>query len=227
MNVSGHRITTIEVESALVDHKSVAEAAVVGKNDPITGQAIFAFVILQVGIEADRRAGRRAARARRQGHRADRQAEVPDVHAGPAQDPVRARSCAACCATSPKAGHWATRRRSPMRASSRRSGPTVRLGGGLSVPFDFLKRNKRKPDAPATDAPRDAPSGRQPGRGDRVRRPDRGVADRRRDGDPRPAVRRPQQARGRSRSRTSSGHRSTAPQPLVARRASRRSIRTT
>jgi len=47
MNVSGHRISTIEVESALVDHKSVAEAAVVGKNDPITGQAIFAYVILR------------------------------------------------------------------------------------------------------------------------------------------------------------------------------------
>jgi len=51
MNVSGHRISTIEVESALVDHKSVAEAAVVGKNDPLTGQAIFAFVILRKGIE--------------------------------------------------------------------------------------------------------------------------------------------------------------------------------
>jgi acetyl-CoA synthetase len=47
MNVAGHRISTIEVESALVDHQSVAEAAVVGKNDPVTGQAIFAFVILK------------------------------------------------------------------------------------------------------------------------------------------------------------------------------------
>jgi acetyl-CoA synthetase len=53
MNVSGHRISTIEVESALVDHKAVAEAAVVGKNDPLTGQAIFAFVIPKVGIEAN------------------------------------------------------------------------------------------------------------------------------------------------------------------------------
>ncbi len=53
MNVSGHRISTIEVESALVDHKSVAEAAVVGKNDPLTGQAIFAFVIPKVGVTAD------------------------------------------------------------------------------------------------------------------------------------------------------------------------------
>src|SRR6185312_1663675 len=47
MNVSGHRISTIEVESALVDHKSVAEAAVVGKTYPITGKAIFDYVILR------------------------------------------------------------------------------------------------------------------------------------------------------------------------------------
>jgi acetyl-CoA synthetase len=47
MNVAGHRISTTEVESALVDHRSVAEAAVVGKKDDITGQAIFAFVILK------------------------------------------------------------------------------------------------------------------------------------------------------------------------------------
>jgi acetyl-CoA synthetase len=51
MNVSGHRLSTIEVESALVDHKAVAEAAVVGKNDPITGQAIFAYVILRGGVD--------------------------------------------------------------------------------------------------------------------------------------------------------------------------------
>jgi acetyl-CoA synthetase len=51
MNVSGHRISTIEVESALVDHKAVAEAAVVGKNDPITGQAIFAYVILRGTVD--------------------------------------------------------------------------------------------------------------------------------------------------------------------------------
>jgi acetyl-CoA synthetase len=52
MNVSGHRISTIEVESALVDHRAVAEAAVVGRNDPISGQAIFAYVILRTGHEA-------------------------------------------------------------------------------------------------------------------------------------------------------------------------------
>ncbi len=45
MNVSGHRISTTEVESALVDHPAVAEAAVVGANDAVTGQAIMAYVI--------------------------------------------------------------------------------------------------------------------------------------------------------------------------------------
>jgi acetyl-CoA synthetase len=47
MNVSGHRISTAEVESALVGHSGVAEAAVVGATDDTTGQAIVAFVILQ------------------------------------------------------------------------------------------------------------------------------------------------------------------------------------
>ena len=52
MNVSGHRISTTEVESALVSHDAVAEAAVVGAKDDLTGQAIVAFVILRGGVEA-------------------------------------------------------------------------------------------------------------------------------------------------------------------------------
>ncbi|MFB9906245.1 acetate--CoA ligase [Allokutzneria oryzae] len=52
MNVSGHRISTTEVESALVSHAKVAEAAVVGATDPTTGQGIVAFVILRGGVEA-------------------------------------------------------------------------------------------------------------------------------------------------------------------------------
>lgn len=51
MNVSGHRISTTEVESALVSHASVAEAAVVGAKDDTTGQGIVAFVILRAGHE--------------------------------------------------------------------------------------------------------------------------------------------------------------------------------
>ena len=53
MNVSGHRISTTEVESALVSHPSVAEAAVVGANDATTGQAIIAYVTLRGGEQVD------------------------------------------------------------------------------------------------------------------------------------------------------------------------------
>lgn len=51
LNVSGHRIGTMEVESALVDHQSVAEAAVIGKTHEIKGHAITAFVTLKEGVE--------------------------------------------------------------------------------------------------------------------------------------------------------------------------------
>ena len=51
MNVSGHRISTTEVESALVSHEAIAEAAVVGAADAITGQGIVAFVILRGGVD--------------------------------------------------------------------------------------------------------------------------------------------------------------------------------
>jgi acetyl-CoA synthetase len=52
MNVSGHRISTMEVESALVDHPAVAEAAVIGRTHEIKGQAIAAFVTVKAGIQA-------------------------------------------------------------------------------------------------------------------------------------------------------------------------------
>ncbi|MEZ5133948.1 MAG: hypothetical protein R2699_02480 [Acidimicrobiales bacterium] len=51
MNVSGHRISTTEVESALVDHQAVAEAAVVGATDAVTGQAIVGYIILKQRFE--------------------------------------------------------------------------------------------------------------------------------------------------------------------------------
>jgi acetyl-CoA synthetase len=53
MNVAGHRISTTEVESALVAHDGVAEAAVVGRSDEVTGQAIVAFVTLRSGVTGD------------------------------------------------------------------------------------------------------------------------------------------------------------------------------
>jgi acetyl-CoA synthetase len=55
LNVAGHRIGTMEVESALVDHASVAEAAVVGRADEMKGQAIAAFVTVKDGIVANER----------------------------------------------------------------------------------------------------------------------------------------------------------------------------
>jgi acetyl-CoA synthetase len=55
LNVAGHRIGTMEVESALVDHPSVAEAAVVGRADEMKGQAIAAFVTVKDGIVANER----------------------------------------------------------------------------------------------------------------------------------------------------------------------------
>jgi acetyl-CoA synthetase len=57
MNVSGHRISTTEVEHALVSHPSVAEAAVVGANDPTTGQAIVAFVTPRGSVAEDESSG--------------------------------------------------------------------------------------------------------------------------------------------------------------------------
>ena len=51
INVSGHRIGTAEIESALVDHQSVAEAAVVGYPHEIKGQGIYAYVTLKNGVQ--------------------------------------------------------------------------------------------------------------------------------------------------------------------------------
>jgi acetyl-CoA synthetase len=65
MNVSGHRISTTEVESALVSHPSVAEAAVVGAADETTGQGIVAFVILRGDVAQDEAKGADAIRALR------------------------------------------------------------------------------------------------------------------------------------------------------------------
>ena len=62
MNISGHRISTTEVEHALVGHPSVAEAAVVGASDATTGQAIVAFVTVKGASEAEGEAGERLVR---------------------------------------------------------------------------------------------------------------------------------------------------------------------
>ena len=114
MNVSGHRISTIEVESALVDHPSVAEAAVCGRNDALTGQAIVAFVTLKGGEEGT----------------VERLEELRNhvaMKIGPIAKPAnivfrpnfrrraRERSCGGFCVTWPRSGRSATQRRSPIR----------------------------------------------------------------------------------------------------------------
>lgn len=52
MNVSGHRLSTAEIEAALIEHAAIAEAAVVGVADELTGQAVNAFVAIKDGFEA-------------------------------------------------------------------------------------------------------------------------------------------------------------------------------
>ena len=90
LNVAGHRIGTMEVESALVDHPSVAEAAVVGRPHEIKGQAVAAFVTLERrGRRASEGAGGRAQGARGAEDRRHRPARRHHLHGRPAQDPVR------------------------------------------------------------------------------------------------------------------------------------------
>ena len=89
INVSGHRLGTAEVESALVAHPKVAEAAVVGCPHDIKGQGIYAYVTLKSGERAERRAAQGTDRACAQGNRPDRDARLPAVGAGPAEDALR------------------------------------------------------------------------------------------------------------------------------------------
>ena len=86
MNVSGHRISTIEVESALVDHPRVAEAAVCGRSDATTGQAIVAYVTLKGGDDGLGRDARGAPQPRRAQDRRDREAGEHRLHARAAED---------------------------------------------------------------------------------------------------------------------------------------------
>ena len=120
MNVSGHRISTTEVESALVVHPTVAEAAVVGATDEITGQGIVAFVILR-GDAADDEAEGEALVKELRDHVAKEIGPIAKprqimVVAGAAQDPLRQDHAPAAArhrreprrsATSPR---WPTRR---------------------------------------------------------------------------------------------------------------------
>ena len=86
MNVSGHRLSTTEIESALVSHPAVAEAAVVGGPDPVTGEAINAFVILRLGNEPSKALGEELRKHVAHKISPIAKPEVADVRARPAQD---------------------------------------------------------------------------------------------------------------------------------------------
>ena len=89
MNVSGHRLSTTEIESALVSHPKVAEAAVVGAKDEDTGQAVCAFVILRDEAgDGGEDIVERAAQARPQGDRPDRHPAPDHDRPRAAQDPL-------------------------------------------------------------------------------------------------------------------------------------------
>ena len=109
MNISGHRISTTEVESALVSHPAVAEAAVVGAADEMTGQGIVAFVILRgTAVDTgDALVGElKATTSPRRSARSPSPSGSSSCRNCPRPGP--ARSCADCSATSPRTATSAT-----------------------------------------------------------------------------------------------------------------------
>ena len=129
LNVAGHRIGTMEVESALVDHQDVAEAAVVGKKHDVKGQAIAAFVTLKDGIEAS---DAKIDELKRHVTKKIGVVARPDEILWSPDLPRRAlgRSCDGCCGTSPTERPWVTSRPSPTRRSSRDCGSNTKTKRG-------------------------------------------------------------------------------------------------
>ena len=128
LNVSGHRLGTMEVESALVANPIVAEAAVVGRPDDLTGEAICAFVVLKRARPEGRGGGEAregAARLGRQGDRADREAEGHPLRRQPAEDALGQDHAAAAAldrqGRDDHAGHVDARESRDPRAAQRRS----------------------------------------------------------------------------------------------------------
>ena len=116
LNVSGHRLSTIEIESALVSHPKVAEAAAVGRPDDLKGEAVAVFVTLREGEPNDELREELKKHVR---HEIGALAQPDDIRfTGALPKPAAARSCAACCATSPPARNpSATQRRWRITAS--------------------------------------------------------------------------------------------------------------
>ena len=120
INVSGHRMGTAEVESALVAHPKVAEAAVVGFPHELKGQGIYAYVTLNAGEEPSEELRQRAGRrVRREDSVRSLRPDAIQWSAGPAQDPQRQDHRAASCARSPptRPKGWVIPRLWPTRMS--------------------------------------------------------------------------------------------------------------
>ncbi len=121
LNVSGHRLGTMEIESALVANPHVAEAAVVGRPDDLTGEAVCAFVVLKQARPRARkpRRSRRSCATGSPRRSARSRSRRRSASATTCRRRARARSCGVCCARSRKARRSRrTSRRSRIRRSS-------------------------------------------------------------------------------------------------------------
>ena len=150
MNVSGHRISTIEVESALVDHHEVAEAAVAARNDAMTGQAIVAFVTLKGGAEGSVEKLEELRNHVADEDRPDREAGEHRLHAGAAEDPQRQDHAPPAARRGREPA--ARRHDDARRPDRRRRAPGARRRGGR-------RRTTDRPDA-SGEAPVGMCSGR-------------------------------------------------------------------
>ncbi len=135
INVSGHRLSTAEVESAIVSHPKVAESAVIGQADEDTGQSICAFVTLEGDLEGGEDADRRDQRTGRQQDRQVRPPEADRLGRRPAEDPLGEDHAAP--AARHRRGPRARRRDHPARPrrrqGARRGRQATRSGGGVAA----------------------------------------------------------------------------------------------
>ena len=152
LNVAGHRLGTSEIESALVSHASVAEAAVVGRPDELKGQGVVAFVTLKGGVEADAWLEGRAARSCRHAHRRDRQAGRGPFCRGAAENAQRKNHAPSAEGNRQRQDRH---RRHDDAGRLQRSGEAER--GRVTSAFFTSVESKRRPllGARLTDSPHD------------------------------------------------------------------------
>ncbi|MDZ7631256.1 MAG: AMP-binding protein [Gemmatimonadaceae bacterium] len=151
LNVAGHRIGTMEVESALVEHPSVAEAAVVGKDHELKGQAIAAFVTLREGFHAESALRDELREFVAEEDRRDRAARRHPLQRRPAEDALGQDHAPAA----------ARHRRGPRAGRHDHAGGpecggrpegAVRSAGGVG-PRDPCGRRQRSPEVSALSGP--------------------------------------------------------------------------